>query len=265
MASSNPRVRAIELEASRRAAADGQSSRAERFDIRNELRSKAGMGAEKRRRGGAAGVWDRNKEVIKPVATGLAGMFLTPAVAAGLGAAMGGLDRPGKGGIGLDVGGAVRGGLSGYGMGKIGQFAGGQMGVEPLFTPKPAPPAGSYEGPTQAMSAPRAGMSDAEMMQAFSDPSAAATPAAGTGALSDRLRGMLGDLPGTARRAGTGALSFVRENPELSAGIAQGLAEGYGTSRDIGFRREEMRQESQRRQNLARLLAPLYREYAGGL
>lgn len=73
-----------------------------------------------RKRGGLAGIWDRNKQIIKPVATTLAGIIGTPALGAAVGAAMGGLDRPGQSGVGLDVGGALKGGVSGYGMGKIG-------------------------------------------------------------------------------------------------------------------------------------------------
>lgn len=79
-----------------------------------------------RKRGGLAGIWDRNKHIIKPGATALAGMLTGgAALPALLGGAMGGLDREGKGGIGLDFGGAAKGALSGYGMGKLGQFAKG--------------------------------------------------------------------------------------------------------------------------------------------
>ena len=83
-----------------------------------------------RKRGGIAGFYDRNKKVIKPVATGLAGLFGTPALGAAVGAAFGGLDRPGKSGIGLDVMGAAKGGLSGYAAGKLGNSL-GKMGSIP--------------------------------------------------------------------------------------------------------------------------------------
>lgn len=80
-----------------------------------------------KKRGGLAGVWDRNKGVIKTVAPIAAGFIpgVGPLAGAALGAAMRGLDRPGKGGIGLDIGGAVRGGLEGYGGAKLGQAAKG--------------------------------------------------------------------------------------------------------------------------------------------
>jgi hypothetical protein len=82
-----------------------------------------------KKRGGIAGFYDRNKKIIKPVATGLAGMFGTPALGAAVGAAFGGLDRPGKGGIGLDVMGAAKGGLSGYAAGSAGQSLGKMAGI----------------------------------------------------------------------------------------------------------------------------------------
>jgi hypothetical protein len=87
-----------------------------------------------RKRGGLAGVWDRNKGAIKTLAPIAAGFIpgVGPLIGAGLGAAMGGLDRPGKGGIGLNVGGAIKGGISGYGGAKMGQAAKG--GLAKMFT-----------------------------------------------------------------------------------------------------------------------------------
>lgn len=82
-----------------------------------------------KKRGGIAGFYDRNKSVIKPVATGLAGMFGTPALGAAVGAAFGGLDREGKSGIGFDVKGAAKGGLSGYAAGSAGQALGKMAGI----------------------------------------------------------------------------------------------------------------------------------------
>jgi hypothetical protein len=71
---------------------------------------------KKRKRGGLAGIYDRNKKIIKPVVSGALGL-INPALGAAAGAAMGGLDREGKRGVGLDLGGAVRGGIAGYGAG----------------------------------------------------------------------------------------------------------------------------------------------------
>lgn len=91
-----------------------------------------------RKRGGAAGLWDRNKGWLKSVVPAALGAIPGVGVplAIGAGAAMRGLDRPGKRGIGLDVGQAVRGGLEGYGMGKLGQ--GARVGIGKMLAPKAA-------------------------------------------------------------------------------------------------------------------------------
>jgi hypothetical protein len=87
-----------------------------------------------RKRGGLAGVYDRNKKYIKTLAPIAAGFIpgVGPLVGAALGAAMGG-DTEGKGYFkGFDAGGAVKGGISGYGGAKLGQAAKGGLGK--LFT-----------------------------------------------------------------------------------------------------------------------------------
>lgn len=89
-----------------------------------------------RKRGGLAGLYDRNKGVIRMLAPAVVGAIpgLGPLAAAGLGAAMRGLDREGKSGIGFDVKQGIRGGLEGYGMGKLGQ--GARTGIAKMFAPK---------------------------------------------------------------------------------------------------------------------------------
>ena len=87
-----------------------------------------------KKRGGLAGIYDRNKKYIKTLAPIAAGFIpgVGPAIGAALGAAMG-ADTEGKGYFkGFDVGGAVKGGLSGYGGAKLGQAAKGGLGK--LFT-----------------------------------------------------------------------------------------------------------------------------------
>lgn len=82
-----------------------------------------------RKRGGVAGIWDRNKKIIKPAATFLAGTFGTPALGAAVGAAMSGLDREGKSGIGFDLKKGAIGGVQGYGMGRLGAGIGQAAGI----------------------------------------------------------------------------------------------------------------------------------------
>lgn len=87
-----------------------------------------------RKRGGLAGIYDRNKKLIKTVAPIAAGFIpgVGPALGAAIGAAIGG-DREGKGYFkGFDAIGAAKGGLSGYGGAKLGQAAKGKLGQ--MFT-----------------------------------------------------------------------------------------------------------------------------------
>jgi len=113
-----------------------------------------------RKRGGLAGIYDRNKKLIKTVAPIAAGFIpgVGPAIGAALGAAMG-ADTEGKGYFkGFDAGGAALGGLSGYGGAKLGQAAKG--GLAKMFTASPvdkltgAPKLGAFTqttGPTTAV------------------------------------------------------------------------------------------------------------------
>jgi hypothetical protein len=86
-----------------------------------------------RKRGGLAGIWDRNKKIIKPIATLAAGALTGGAGGALVGGLMGGLDREGKGGIGFDVGQGAMGAAKGFGMGKLGQGIGTRLGMPGMF------------------------------------------------------------------------------------------------------------------------------------
>jgi len=165
-----------------------------------------------RKRGGLAGIWDRNKHIIKPVAS-LAAGAINPALGAALGAAMGGLDRPGKSGIGLDVKGAVTGGVTGYGLGKVGQAARG--GISHLLT--------------------------------------GGARTAGKSFLSRNLGAI-----GTAAGAGAQALGAI--------GQQQANAASLDFQREqFDYQKEQDRLEQERRERIARLLAPLFAQQAADL
>ena len=86
-----------------------------------------------KKRGGLAGLYDRNKGLFRTAAI-LGGTALGgPAGGAAAGAAFRGLDRPGKRGIGFDVGQGIQGGLEGYLMGKT------ASGLKGMFAPSAAP------------------------------------------------------------------------------------------------------------------------------
>ena len=130
-----------------------------------------------RKRGGLAGVWDRNKGVITPAAEMLAGA-INPLLGAGVGAAIGALDRPGKSGIGIDPFHAVTGGIQGYGMGKLGQSA--RTGLQGLFT-------GGME-----KAVPVQGISGNVDMTARMTPTASMGPSAITGIPSPEMSNLQG-------------------------------------------------------------------------
>lgn len=186
-----------------------------------------------RKRGGAAGVWDRNKGWLKSVVPGVLGAIpgvgVPLAVAAG--AAMRGFDREGKGGIGFDVGQGIRGGLEGYGMGKLGQSA--RVNIGKMLAPKM--PAGALNmdvinadiargmgggAPASASSAlpsvaapDTIGMTNTMMpgqsATRFATPTAAGSPAAGApavGAYAKKTAGAANTkAPGLLSRTGTRA------------------------------------------------------------
>ena len=99
-----------------------------------------------KKRGGLAGVYDRNKGLIqKAVPAALS--FIPGAgipLAAAAGAAMRGLDRPGKSGIGFDPYAGLKGGVEGYAIGKGTQAIAG--GIKGLLTAGAKAPSASMAG-----------------------------------------------------------------------------------------------------------------------
>ena len=108
------------------AAANRLPTREARLAARNAVRAKYGMASEEKRRGGLAGFYDRNKQLIQAGLPTLAGMFI-PGGGAVAGAITGGLarglDRPGQGGVALNLGQAARGAATGAALGSLGETA----------------------------------------------------------------------------------------------------------------------------------------------
>ena len=155
-----------------------------------------------RQRGGLAGVWDRNKGIIKNVApTALSfipGVGVPLAVAAR--AAMEGFDRPGQGGIGFDLSEGLKGAAQGYGQAMTGQalkgmFTGAmnraaasrlgslepvdmasKIGITPGTVSSMAAPANPLAGIEELELATR--MRPATMLQGYKPPVAPPPPAA---------------------------------------------------------------------------------------
>lgn len=85
-----------------------------------------------KKRGGLAGIWDRNKKIIKPLASAAGFLVGGPAGSGVVNGFISGVDRPGKGGIGFDVGRGIKGAATGYLAGKAGDALTGGAGGEGL-------------------------------------------------------------------------------------------------------------------------------------
>ena len=94
-----------------------------------------------KKRGGIAGIYDRNKKIIQTLASMGAGAVGGPLAGAAVGAAFKGFDRPGKSGIGFDPFAALPGAVEGYMAGQTGSAIKG--GVKNLLAPKMAERAGA--------------------------------------------------------------------------------------------------------------------------
>lgn len=204
---------------------------------------------KKRKRGGLAGLWDRNKGVIKPIVTGALGAIGGPlgvGLATGAGALMGGLDRPGKRGIGFDVGGAASGGAAGYAAGSAGRYLGGKVGIKPMLGKGAA-----------STAAPVAKLSSPDMLDAVPQ---ATKPFTSVGAPPvPQARGL-----GSALR---GVGSFVKQNPEAVGMGLQGAGAVMGAQAERSIADERLRlererdEEERRRRGLtASLLLPMYQQ-----
>jgi hypothetical protein len=84
-----------------------------------------------RKRGGLAGLYDRNKGLIRTASTIGASLLGGPGAGAAVNAAFRGFDRPGQRGIGFDLGQGAQGAVEGYGIGSMTKSA--QSGLGRLF------------------------------------------------------------------------------------------------------------------------------------
>jgi hypothetical protein len=174
-----------------------------------------------RKRGGLAGVYDRNKKYFKtlaPIALGaIPGVGMPLAVAAG--AAMGG-DREGKGYFkGFDVGGAVKGAAAGYGQGATG------AGVRGLLTGAAKSGMTAGQGFKQAMKEYNRPASNLLNRLTGSDPMSSASrmiDSANQQILSNPAMGGTGvSVPNAP--APKSMLSLLRENKDLIGAGVKGI------------------------------------------
>jgi hypothetical protein len=259
----------------------GKGASKEKFAFRNAERAKLGLGKEKRKRGGISGVWDRNKQIIKPVVAGVAGALTGgAALPALLGAGMAGFDRPGKSGFGFDLGrglagagagalagaggaglaGAVKGAAgaagSGFGGAAKGAMTGGKEALGSYFgLAKPAPPTTPAMAPTAPGAMPA--LNPTVAAQAAGATTTGVAPAAAAAA------------PPAAAGGGWGSklLDVAKANPNLVAGAATGISGVLGNRADneasmarLDFEREQWEEQQLARRRLAQLLSPEWKE-----
>lgn len=242
MASRDPRIRAIELEASRRAALDGETSHAERFRIRQQLRREQGLGREKVKRGGISGVWDRNKGAIGSIAGGLVSSFI-PGLGAVLGPALGGIAGGSLARGKFDTSNILGDTLGGFGGASIPGVAGAIKGA---FVPKAAGAAGGGGGAVGGAAMDLANVTNANVV---------------------------GQAPGLGQRVGqmVGSVgNFAKANPEvIGMGLqAAGQMQNAAAQRDLqrqqlDLQRDTLEDEQERRRRIAELLAPVYQRNPG--
>lgn len=262
-------------------AANRLPTREARFAARNAVRAKYGMGSEEKKRGGLAGFYDRNKQLIQAGLPTLAGL-LAPGAGVVAGAITGGLarglDRPGQGGVGLDTSAAARGALAGAGLGATGSAA--RTGLRKLFgsaeAPKPVT-AGNMPGPVPGQAVATPGYGE-QIGVAAATPAATPAPSAPAGGMADqaaydRMMANAGGGAGTAGAAQPGRmgrlLAGFRENAPLIQATATPLAAVIGGSmeqdieaRKIRLQEEQFRREQEARNRLAQLLMPLFQQTA---
>jgi len=278
----------------------GKGPSNKKFDWRREQQRAAGLKTEGKKRGGVAGVYDRNKKLVSAAATAAGYYFLGPGGAAAARGAVQGFDRPGKSGIGFDVGRGAKGALEGYAAGTGAEFL--QAGAAKV-APKLKSLFGAKAAPATSITAPMIDTpipdSIAKMQGNLFAPQTAAgaaggglptfTPSAAGSALSSQIAGMAGGMGAGAAGGGAGAggslgnvanaktpkgssamqsiLGFAKENPAIVANAATAGANVIGSkieadtaNRRYDLEEEMFRQEQARRERLAKLLMPFFQQ-----
>lgn len=224
-----------------------------------------------KKRGGLAGLYDRNKGLFRTAAI-LGGTALGgPAGGAAAGAAFRGLDRPGKRGIGFDVGQGIRGGLEGYAMGKTAQGVGSSL--KNMFTAGGAPAASA--APAFDFSGTGIGMPEPSPVFNFGQSPVANIPgltdAAGNsiqqGRLAQLLKGTKENwqtISGTAKGVGM-ALNYQQQQRLAEQEAAREAAAQRRMDEEFALRKSEIERQRASRERLTQMLMPLFQANLRGL
>lgn len=225
-----------------------------------------------KKRGGLAGLYDRNKGLFRTAAI-LGGTALGgPAGGAAAGAAMRGLDREGKRGIGFDIGQGLRGGIEGYALGKTAQGVGSSL--KNLFTAGQAP-AAAGGAPAFDFSGTGIGMnpmdnpldvtkSPIRNIPGLTDEFGNMTPQSRIG---DLLRGAKSNwdvISGTAKGVG-GVINYQQQQRLAEQEAAREAARQRREDEEFALRKGELERQRASRERLTQMLLPLFQANLRGL
>jgi hypothetical protein len=234
-----------------------------------------------KKRGGLAGIYDRNKKYIKALAPVAAGFIpgVGPMVGAAIGAAMGG-DREGKGYFkGFDAGGAALGGVTGYIGGKTGQAAGARIGqaakgggLKSLLTGNASAPDAMGMGADVLTGTPQMGMTPGAS-SSYGAMGSFQPSMSGVSASTRKIATTPVKTPSNFKGKARELLKGVRENKDIIGGAVKGIqmampdpskeaammnAETARMRYDL--EQEETLEERRRKENIAKLLMPMYQQ-----
>jgi len=234
----------------------GKGASDEKFKWRQEQQRAAGLDVEKRKRGGVAGGYDRNKKLVGAAVTAAGYMLGGPTGAAVSRGFMQGVDRPGKSGIGFDVSRAAKGALEGYSAGKVADIGRAGVGkLKGMFSPDKVPVSGNVPGPAQGET-----MVTADYGRQIGTEGTKRS-------MSEMLGGAKDTVGDAAKSLGSGALKFAKENPAIvanaataGAGVIGSKLEADAANRRYDLEEEMFREEQARRNRLAQLLMPLFQQ-----
>ena len=228
----------------------GKKASNEKFEWRRAQQAAAGLEQEKKKRGGVAGAYDRNKKLVQAAIPMLAGMFVPGAQAGLVGALAGGaargLDREGKGGIGFDVKQGLKGAVSGYGLGKVGASLGaGAQAARAASGGTVGSMARDFGTAARGEAGRQFGLGSAGAAGGGSGAGAGA----GGGTPYDALMGGTGSGGGAAGGAGGGSfmgrLGRLATNPQVIAGAAGGVADVMGQRSQQRIAEQQMEQQGE--------------------
>lgn len=203
---------------------------------------------KKRKRGGLAGLWDRNKGAIGSIAGAALGNMLVPGAGAAVGKLLGGAAGGALARGRFDARQAV--GDAFMGSGAVNAAGAAKRGLGTLLG------RGATQAPARDLALEKAMDVSRPAAQVVS------AGATGAGAGASQAMGRLGDM---AQRGLGGVLNFVRENPEATGLGLQAISGIMGSQEQRRIEEARLKEERRRAENYARLAMPLYLEGMRGM